>query len=1074
MKENRLFWQPRLVLVLLLLVLLPQQLAGQTGSSSLVGTVKDQTGSFIPGVTVTVVNQETNIARQVTTSDIGYYEVPFLAPGTYTVRAEMPGFGKLEVTGIRLEIRSVGRVDLVLKPSEISNEVTVEMKGEPLLTTDNAEIGKEFSKEEIQEAPLLARNFAALQILTPGTVPGYSAGGSFGVELSPGFIMAGGDINSTSYHIEGADNNGQYMEHNAMSPSLDAIQEVKVNTGGVSAEYGRGNSAVDVALKSGTNQFHGSLYEYHQQRVFNARNAFAGDQGAPFKRNNFGFTVGGPIKKDQLFFFVSYEWERLRSDSVKYARVPSLDERAGKFNFEIIDPVTGQPFPNNTVPADRFSPYAKEFLASEIAFPKPNDQNIYFRGTGFQSNNSDQIDTKIDWVPTSRDSFAFSFGRAGRLFDLNADATLSSRNSPFNYRRGSLTYTRTLSPNMINTASLSLHREQSGFFSQTTTDNLDFIDKIGMKLPGHGAGYPWIMLAGRDYFGFHGQWFDPIDSADTTYQLRDTFRLLKGKHGLSFGGDIRYLQMNVLNEGLRRSYSTFAGGFTGSPIADFLLGQAYLTVFSPDSGRKYSPFYQTAYFFQDDWKVTANLTLNLGIRYEYTSRPIEKDKVMSVAVPELGKIAVVTDGGPVADHPRLDPIAYNAFAPGTFITHKEAGLPESLVFPDKNDWAPRIGFAYRPPFMKETTVRGSYGIGYVPGARVGGFSGGLPFVYPRVFVNNNAKTFNILDPFAAYSSGVQSVISSGGYVDPHLRNSYVQTWSLNVERALPWETVVDIGYQGSKQVHGYQYWANYNQSRVLPNKNDRYAGFVTINGATSTGDMEYNALLLKVRKQASQGLFYTINYAWSKTLDDGTQYRNGLTNIYDPRLDWGPSDFSRRHAMAANFVWELPIGRNRTWAANMPAVLDHVLGGWQLSGLTTMYSGVPLTVGSSSSKTDLQLTTGVFVVPPPDRVGSGEIDNPTAQKWFDTSAFKTPAKGQMGNAGRGILSGPGAALVDLGIFKNFRVREDWRLQFRAEMFNAFNRVNLANPGTDIDSGTAGQIFSAGAARRMQFALRLDF
>jgi len=1060
--------------LLLAAVLLPS-LHAQTGSSSLLGIVTDGTGAVVPAAQITVTNSETNVHRSLFTNDLGAYEIPFLAPGSYSVRAEKPGFAPYEITGIRLGIRETGRVNIMLQTAGVSEKVLVQATA-PLLTTDSAEIGKTFTTLEIVDLPLIDRNFARLQILTPGTVPGLASGSNYGVLLSPGFIMGGGSYNATDYTIEGADNNNQYHFHNSMSPSVEAIQEVKVHTGGFSAAYGKGGSSVDIALKGGTNTFHGSLFEYHRNRYLNARNAFAATRGAGFRRNQYGGSLGGPILKNKLFFFGSYEGYRDENVVALFQQVPTADQRAGRFPIPITDFLTGQPFPNNTIPASRFSPYGTELMA--CCWPQPNEGANFFRGPGYIKQESDQVDAKFDYVITERDSLAVSLARRSLDNRGKTSVSLAPSVQVFNFKRASARYTRTISPNLINTLQFSAHRDSDQFTNQVTLDGLDFWSKVGARLPGHGPGLPYVNISGRDYAGLVGENPGPRGENDVTYNFFENLRWMRGRHSIAAGIDVRWIQANIHVSNVAKGLTTHLGGFTGtgglagSGLAEMLLGKPFQYTFNPGVGAVYQRTSHQAYFFQDDWKISNALTLNLGLRYEYFPWPIEKNNVFASAVPDQGKIAVASEPGKSAqDHPRVNPFALAAYRPGTFITNNDVGLPRALRNADKNNWAPRVGFAYRPAFLKDSTVRASYAIGYVPQFTFlyEDISQGIPFSYSIGLTGPDPRTFDILDPFARFAVGVQDRLVTGGWIDPNYRNEYMQTWSFNIEKAFPARMVLDLGYQGSRKVHGPQSF-NLNQS-ALPEKRNLYPGFVNVSGIMSSGDSRFDSLQVKLRKELSHGLLYTINYTWSKTLDNfSTEAFGGPPDYFQRSLEWGPTVYSRRHVLASNFIFQLPFGRGRYWMKNAHRAIDAVLGGWQLTGIATAFSGSPLTVTSTRAQTNFGLGRAVRA----DRIGSGELESRSLAKWFDTSAFTVPPANRIGNAGRGVVIGPGAWVIDGGIFKNFQIVEKVRLQLRCEMYNSLNHVNYGNPDVLLESPNFGRILSAGGPRSVQIAGRIDF
>jgi hypothetical protein len=395
-----------------------------------------------------------------------------------------------------------------------------------------------------------------------------------------------------------------------------------------------------------------------------------------------------------------------------------------------------------------------------------------------------------------------------------------------------------------------------------------------------------------------------------------------------------------------------------------------------------------------------------------------------------------------------------------------------LRFPDRNNFGPRVGFAYR--FLGDTVLRGGYGIDYVKNSQAvfndRNASFGLPFRIDRLLTNPNAATFNILQPFAGLSPKTQKVLESTRYMDPHFVMAYVQSWSLNIERRVPAGMVLQIGYMGNRMVHGKQTW-NWNQSLTWPNRNDRFPGYASVTALTSGGDSRYHSLQVQLRKQFGQGLIGQAAYTWSKTLrnlvDEGSA--NSIW-VHNPAMQWGRSPWDRAHVFTGNFVFELPFGIGKRWWHSMHPLLDAAIGGWQLSGILRIWSGTPLTITSSTARANLSVS-GIV---PADRLADGR-GTPSRGQWFDITAFATPPYGRPGNAGYGIIDGPGLINEDLGLYKSFRMGEAAKMQLRLEAYNAFNHVNLSNPYTDVDNKSyLGKILTCGAALRMQVALRLDF
>ena len=1061
--------RPLMISLLALLILAQPDASAQTGNSTLVGTVRDISGAAVPGAKVTVVNQATGVVKTVDSSAIGGYEFPFLADGVYTISVEFTGFEKAEVRNVELDVRNVGRIDFSIKPAKVAQAVTV-TDAAPLLTTDSANVGSLFKVDDAQELPI-GRDFASLQLLTPGVTRGYDAGGSWGVQISPGFVSGGGDLNSTDFSIDGADNNRSFTMHNAYSPSMDMIAEVKIDTGGLSAEYGRGSGAVDISLKSGTNRFHGTLFDYLQNNALNARYFLATAKPDPLHVNEYGASIGGPIIKNKLFFMFAWTATKNNSSSTQETLMPTADEWAGHLSVPVVDPLTGLPFPGTdgyTIPTDRISPFA---TAIQGCCSAPANSAGLWVGPIKNITDRSNFDFKIDYILRPADSLAVSWGHQSITYLLGQFPTLSANNDAFRGNRLSGHWTHTFSPRFFNSLVVAGHKDWTDGDQQAAGS--DFISKVGLQLPKYIPGLPNVLIPSLGRFG---GWFGPLASTDATYQLTEGANLIRGKHALSFGGEYRRMHQNPQFDYYTRGIFGFYGGFSGSDFGDFLLGTPSLVYYAPPVGKVNTSYYQISGYFQDNWRVTPSLTLNLGLRYEFTSWPIEKHNVLASIIPETGQVALASDAsGNITS--RIDPVAWASAKPGTFVSSASAGLPRrSLIYPDKRDWAPRIGFAYQPSFLRSLTVRGSYGISYNADPQLGFTMSYMftvpPFTATRSF-NNYDPTLSVLDPLRDYESPTPPDRIPGDYFDPHMRQAYYQNWGLNVQKAIPGQMVLDVGYQGSRGVHITMLRLNYNQSLTLPDTSDRYPGFTTIAGFTSDGNSRYDALQVKLRKETSHGLSFTAMYTWANAMDDGSAEDQGQFFIYDPKLDWGKSVFAHRHVFSTEFIYQLPFGKGKAWGNNINPVLDGVLGGWQLSSVLYAASGDFLSVTSEGALAEV----GTQVWPRADRVSSPNLSNRSTAEWFNTAAFQPPPVGshRSGTSARGCVEGPGSFTPDVAISKNFGVwKEGWHLQFRAEMYNAINHVNWGDPATLLEGTDFGQIHTFGNPRTMQLGLKFAF
>jgi hypothetical protein len=1050
----------------------------ETGSSGIIGSVTDSFSSTgIAGALITIVSEVTGLSRTVVTNESGMYEAPFLAAGRYTVRAEHPGFATVTTQRMELVTRQVGRVDFELMPSTISTEVVID-SGRSSPTMDIPETGRSISREEVAALPLSGRDFASLQILAAGVQPGSNVGGFAGRQLSEGFRVAGGTMYSGSFSVEQADNNRGYYYGSAWSPSLEMIREVRIRTAGISAQYGGGAYHVDVALNGGGRNLHGSLFEYIQHDKMSAPNAMSGADSPHLRRSQYGASISGPLKKDRLFIFGAFEGIRQGAGELMTTQVATLAQRSGLFPLTggdavtIRDPVANQPFPGNQIPDSRLSPLARYFL--DNIWPLPNSGTQFYREQDTRIVDSKQFAVKMDYSHDKFNTFSLQVSRQKLAFDeRNGQSLVSPRIERFDHLLGSIRYTRTLGSGMVNSLLLSGRRGYNSLRSYSDlVDGSSLAEEIGMTLGGAtGTGYPLISISGRGFSGRTGQLNTPAEHSGNTFQFQDTLHWMVGRHGLKLGFEVKRYQNSEMDDTAGAGMITFNGRYSGSGLADFFLGLPNQFTYAPAIGRIYLRNTLLSGFAQDDWRIR-DLTLSLGIRYEYLSWPTERYDRMATSHPQLGMRVIVSSA--TSQLPgRLDPVSIASFPEGTFITSRQAGVPRSLRFPDRNNFGPHVGFAYRA--AGDMVIRGGYGINFVKDSQSvfndRDASFGLPFRTNRVVVNPQPRTFNILRPFSDSVPKVSDTIESAWYVDPHFELAYVQTWLLNLERRLPFDSVLQVGFVGNHMVHGKQTW-NWNQSSTWPNRNDRFDGYTDIVALTSGADSRYNALQAEIRKRFSHGLHWNAGYTWSKTLTNVVD-EGGANSIWlhDPAMQWGRSRWDRGHVFTGSFVYEVPFGRGSRWLHSMPRPLDAIIGGWRFSGMVSALSGKPLTIISSLARANLSVDGNV----PADRLAEGRIDSPNSGRWFDPSAFAPPPSNRPGNAGYAVLDGPGFMTEDLAIHKNFRIGEAGKLQLRVEAYNAFNHVNLGDPITDVDNWSLlGKILTSGPARRLQVALRIDF
>ena len=1061
----------------------------QTPTATLVGRVTDPSGAAIPSAELRVRNAVTNDVRQARTSATGEFTVPSLAPGRYDITVEITGFRTLRQEGLELQVDQVARVDLKLQVGAVSESIEVKAEA-PLLNTENASKGEVITSGEITEMPLEGRDFQDLAFLVPGVYRrGENGQGS-------GMAVNGARADNTNFLLDGFSNQNTGQGGAQAKPPIDAMQEFKVQTSGYSAEYGRlAGGVMNMALKSGGNQLHGSLFEFLRNDKSDARNFFAVDK-TKLRRNQFGATLNGPVflphlydGRNRTFFLFSWESYRQIQGQSRLTRVPTELERMGDFsntrdvNGAIIplkDPYAKGActakdqsgcFPNNRIPASRFSPIANLLLPY---FPIPNrpGQANNFRVDANKTDTWNSFLTKIDRRFSDRDSVAVRFlrrpGVAGDPFDGSDLGTFGTTTTSAQTMLG-LTYTRMFTPVFINEFRVGFIRNaQNGL---TRHQGQDIAGELG--IPGILAepamkGFP--RFAARDL----AELGDANSNQNWTfnnYQWADTVTWVKARHLIKFGGDIVRAQNFQPSSTNVRGNFAFLGRWTNVPFGDMLMG--LLDNAQRQAGTMSTYMFSTTsgLFVQDDFKVRPNLTLNFGLRYELMQPISEKYGRLTNFIPELGQVAIADD----RTVPNLAQTLASLNLTGKVALAKDLGYPSSLVYPNHLNFAPRFGFAWRPFGGNRMAIRGGYGIFYAGFANASvrtKLSDIFPFSVSEYYgrKTNDPSAVTLSNPFP------DKVLQSGGTVnansfDLHPRPQYLQSWNLTVEREIGRGTALEIAYVGSKGTHlGRMYDIN-TPIRLaelrLPNGTfaKPYPGFNAISTHAFNSNSIYNAAMASVRRRLRGSAFFYLNYTFSKSIDDASQLFGssnggypGAQDVRNLRSERARSDWDVGHAFTASFTYELPFRGNP------------FIRGWQLAGNARLYSGAPFTPRLSN----VQLDQGE--ANRPDRIAKGNVSNPDSDQWFDLSAFPVVPIGSFryGSSGRNVLDGPGHMAVNASLMKNWRFREYGSLQFRWESFNVTNHTNFNLPVTFVNAPNGATITRAANARTMQFALRYQF
>jgi hypothetical protein len=1082
----------------------------QTTTGSIIGLVTDTTGSAVPKAAVTVTRVDTGIATKTTTDISGNYVVTPLQPGPYSVTVEAQGFKKSVSAGIALNVQDRLAVNVTLEVGQITETVEVQGVAAPL-QTDTSYLGQVVDSQKIVDLPLNGRFFTRLAVLTAGAAP--TAPGARD-ERTGGFSANGVRPYQNNYLLDGIDNNSlsEDLTNEAsfvVGPSPDAIAEFKVQTNSMSAEFGRSGGAVmNVTFKSGTNQFHGSVFEFLRNSRLDAKNFFDPATGPtpPFKQNQFGAAAGGPVEfphyngKNRTFFFADYQGTRIRTAHTFLATLAPLAWRTGNFSGfnPAFDPntTTGpnavrQPFPNNQIPLQRFDPASLKLIAF---MPAPNVAGSVSR-TGVANNylsnpvepdTTDQGDVRIDHKISDKDSLFARFSMADQnLTPPSAippplsGAAFSSGDWTNNTRQAMFSETHIFSPRVINEFRAGYTRLRTERLQFNANDNLSSQVGIpGIPFTANNGGLPRFSVSGVS--GFGSATFQPTREFQNVFHFIENVSLIKGRHTIKLGAEWKpEVNFSILQPPTPRGRFSFNGnstrdannrGGSGFGFADFALGipsTASLASFINDT------FQQPGYFFyaQDDFKVNNRLTFNLGIRYEFISQPKERrdgEANYNIATGALDIANGRTDALPASFFPQI-PINRNA--------------PRQLVPQDRNNFAPRVGFAFK--LTNKTVIRSGYGIFY-SSYEAGPLSIPNPGNNPPFYVESNFPAVNFSTPnpiVNQLSRGLPSNAFSNPAapslfsLDPAFRNPYVQHWNFGIQQDLGFNTVWEISYAGSAGKKLYEF-RNVNQALPTADPNAdtdprRPRPFLggDLTYWCSCGSSTYHSLQTKVEKRFSNNLSFLGAYTYGKSLDEQSQASLGFDNStsvrseYNYRWEKSRSDYDQTHRFVVSYTYEVPFGRNLKGAGKLLA------NGWQFVGIHSFTTGTPFTV---HAQTDFSNSGGDArpnaVVGVSDEPAGGR----SRQQWFNPAAFTNPGDGQFGNVGRNTLSGPGNVSIDFSIFKTFPISDRARVQFRTEFFNLINHPNFRGPSTTYDGSNPGELTGAGTSRQIQFALKLLF
>ncbi len=1078
----------------------------QEVSAGITGRVTDPSGGAIVNATVTAKDKERGTEWPTKTNEDGIYAFPRVPAGEYELRVESPGFKTYVQSALHLDVNQRARLDVPMQVGVVTESVSVTSEA-ALLQTDTTQVGTQINPETINHSALISRNPIALTLLAPGVVTPNPTTLNNGIRSQGNGrpYVNGNREEANNFLLDGIDNNLTTENQTAYQPNLDAIQEFRMITNNASAEFGNFQGGViNVVIKSGTNQFHGNVFEDLRNDKLNANNWGNNWHDnpkiprTPLRWNQFGGTFGGPIFKNKLFFFADYQGLRKDSPGTPASfTVFSADFRKGDFS-RMLDPANGSvqlynpfaadangnraPFANNQIPLNLFSTAVKNLFANTDLYPLPVSsaiRNNYFNSAS-SFVNSDQGDFKLDWKITAKDDFSGRYSN-GRQDTPTINSFPLSYNSfdtaPF--ENGVLNWTRTISPTLVNEARAGVN---------VITRNNGGADKglgdIAQKLGIAAAGAGLLSLQGFTYSNSIGNANIGTQQlfANTTWHYADNLTIIRGRHMIKTGGQLMRQWANVFYAGNngRSGFINFNGQFTQGPNgkspsskalpeADFVLGLPNDLGRGLSSGTWGQRKFIYGLYVQDDWRATDTLTLNIGLRWEYHTPLVEVEDRQS---------------------------NFGLFSGQLELAGKD-GNSRALYNPYRKDFQPRLGFAWTPSMTgKKLVVRGAYTISsFMEGT---GTNLRLPLNPPfeAEFETVYQSSLGNL-PLTNLDQGLSGLNPKDPYIganirlwDPNVRPSEVQQWNLTLEHQLPSNNVLSVGYVGQHGTHLIAAMPFFQKQlvngQVLPSPylagNPTLVSKITqISGTQSGANQNYNAMQVSLHKRFSAGIEYQVSYTWSRAMSDSIGYygdsgQSGsqsayMQNLYDRRAEWSPAYFDLKHNFVASYFYEMPFGKAKRFGSNWNPVVNGVLGGWQMGGSFSAHTGFPLTIKTTDRSGTLARSARASVIGTPN---DSHIVGP-GNHWLDVSAYAQPLAFTFGNSAPGVVRGPGAAIFNLSLSKRFPVSERRWFELRGEAFNLANTPIFNSPiSQTITSAVFGEVSSTQGERNVQVAVKFYF
>lgn len=1093
------------VMALAVLVLASPAAWAQTTEAALIGLVADPSGSAIAGANVVTTNQATGQSRSVTTNETGAYRVAPLSPGTYDIRVTISGFKTKVQTGVLLQTGATLKLDVGLEVGEVTESIEVTAAA-PILQTQDTAVAGVITTSQLERIPVNGRNYTRLLVLMPGTSDIRRSQGRGDLSGAQMVSVNGQRTQDNNYTLDGVDNNMMFMNSPGGSPPMDSIQEFRVATGN-SAEYGRSSGAnVNLSVRSGTRDLHGSVYGYIRNDAFDANEWFANRQNrgkVPFKQYQYGVSAGGPVVlpkvyngRDKTFWFFNWEGFRWRRGQTSQSNVPLPEMRQGDFSMisnRIYDPLTGvatgtsftrQQFPNNIIPSNRINPGARSIVDALMPLPNRSGLTNNLLATQGQRNDRDAFVARVDHSFGSKDTVYFRMldQRVGQLVPSTQGYYFSeNRYDVKNYSGG---WNHVFDPTTVLEVKYGYNNPDNPG-CPTYTDGLTragILSNAGVTLFDPNALCDTrVNFSAAGYVTMGGGGGETI--MDKDHQFAGKLSKVLGRHSLKMGGSYTYRSMDAQYANPTNGDLNFTTAITalpsetnsGNSFASMLLGYNSYIRRGFTIPRLFARQPYVDAFFQDDWRVTDKLTINIGLRWESGIRPHDVNDA-------LGNLLVSHDGTKYTAqlmwagvNPLPDPATGQVNSPP-----QTYGYGKSLMRGDYNNFAPRFGIAYQ--VTPRTVIRVGAGIFFNSTfmQEINDLRKFWPYLPQQELNFNNGATpdFSMTDP----GPGFGSTQAIGGWPqNPENRTPYSQQWNLFVQHQLMSDMTVDIGYIGSanrKQI-GYHGWNNAPTpapGAVDPRRLLAPAGFIgNMDGGSNKFNSEYNALQLKLTKRFSKGLQLLGNYTWGKCMDDQSSLAEGkYQDIFNTRADWSRCSYDITQAFKLGYVYDLPFGRGRAIGANWNRFTDAVLGGWAIEGIVQVQTGTVSNVRTGVDRANVGRTNER---PNVLRNPNLPSDERTVDRWFDTSAFVMPDLYTWGNAGAYVVDDDGRQVFDVSIAKRFYLSERQNIELRGEFFNFPNHPNFGAPGSGgyvLNTTGYGVISSTTPARQIQFALRYSF